>query len=147
MNVNDTVLTFSIHKFPLLFKLIKGRDAAICLYCRGEVLRSWAFLMELGEGWNQAQQSLCCAEDHSCARPALKVDVPSDGSDAMHLEKFRKKGFFSLRNCSECVYRHHLQEQKLWAINDHRTLVEGGCAFCVVSLNSDHHIIFYSAFV
>lgn len=136
MNINDTVLTFSIHKLPLLFKPIKERDAAICLYCRAEVLRSRAFLMESGKGWNQAQQPLCCAEVHSCARPAQ--DVPSDGSDDMHLEKFRNKRVFPLRNCSECVYRHHHQEQKLWASNDHRTLVEGGSAFCAVSLNRDH---------
>lgn len=57
------------------------------------------------------------------------------------------KGVFLLRNCSKCVYRHHLQERKLWVRNDHRTLVEGGNAFCAVSLNSDHLIILYSAFV
>lgn len=48
--------------------------------------------------------------------------------------------FFPLRNWNECLWRHNLQEQKLWVRNVERSLMEGGGAFCAVSLNSDHLI-------
>lgn len=97
MKVNDTVLTFPIDKLPLLFKLSKERDAAICLHCRAEVLRSKAFLMELGKGWNQAQQSLHCAGDHSCARPALKVRCAFRWFRCYAYVKVQEPRVFSLR--------------------------------------------------
>lgn len=38
MNTGDGVLMLSIYELPLLFKPSKEGDAAICHYCKGEVL-------------------------------------------------------------------------------------------------------------
>lgn len=38
MNTGDSVLMLSIYELPLLFKPSKEGDAAICRYCKSEVL-------------------------------------------------------------------------------------------------------------